>query len=205
MSITLIAIFVLSASLYAGTAAENFTRKPDSWYRSDEGRKTMECILSWQSEQGDWPKNADTTSIEFSGDRSKLKGTFDNGATTGELRVLARAFRVTGDVRSENAFLHGFDHILISRKSVANAGAATPGTATGVRMSPGRMPSGRIAEYSGSPRKMDHVKDLRKTHTVSCRLLRRCRGPDAKNFFLRDFAAWLLRCQSPARKPSNLN
>ena len=72
----------------------------------------MEHILSWQSDHGDWPKNKDTTRQEYSGDRSKLKGTFDNGATTGELRVLARAFTATGDARYEKGFLTGFDHIL---------------------------------------------------------------------------------------------
>ena len=47
--------------------------------------------------------------------RSKLTGTFDNGATTGELRVLARAFRVTDDPRFKKAFQAGFDHILKSQ------------------------------------------------------------------------------------------
>ena len=105
-------LLVLAATLNAATPAANLTTKPDSWFLSDEGRKTVECILSWQSEQGDWPKNTDTSKKEFSGDRSKLKGTFDNGATTGELRILARAFRATNDARYKNAFLAGFDHIL---------------------------------------------------------------------------------------------
>ncbi len=107
-----VTFFVLSASLNAGTPAENLAKRPDSWFSSGEGRKTMECILSWQSEHGDWPKNTDTTRKKFSGSRAKLKGTFDNGATTGELRFLARAFRVTGDARCEKAVLTGFDHIL---------------------------------------------------------------------------------------------
>lgn len=110
--VALITLFALSASLHAATPAENLARKPDSWFRSDEGRKTLDCILSWQTEQGDWPKNTDTTSQKFSGDCATLKGTFDNGATTGELRVLARGFQITGDTRYENAFLAGFDHIL---------------------------------------------------------------------------------------------
>jgi pectate lyase len=110
--ITVGAILILSASLHADSPAENLAKKPDSWFSSDEGRKAMECILSWQSEHGDWPKNTNTTVKEPSGDRSKLQGTFDNGATTGELRVLARAFRVTGDASYEKAFLAGFDHIL---------------------------------------------------------------------------------------------
>jgi pectate lyase len=72
----------------------------------------MDCILSWQTDHGDWPKNKDTTTEPYKGVRSKLVGTFDNGATTGELRALARAFKATGDVRYEKAFLKGFDHIL---------------------------------------------------------------------------------------------
>ncbi len=52
--------------------------KPDNGFGSDAGRKTMDCILSWQSDHGDWPKNSDTTTKPFSGERSKLQGTFDN-------------------------------------------------------------------------------------------------------------------------------
>lgn len=97
---------------FAATPAANLANKDAEWFKSDQGRETMECILSWQSSQGDWPKNKDTTSKRYSGDRSKLKGTFDNGATTGELLALARAYEATQDARYKTAFLAGFDHIL---------------------------------------------------------------------------------------------
>jgi len=100
--------------------AADLSKKPDSWFLSDEGRQSLEHILSWQSDHGDWPKNTDTTTKVFSGDREKLRGTFDNGATTGELRALARAFTLTGDARYEKAFLKGFDHIL--QAQYANGG-----------------------------------------------------------------------------------
>lgn len=118
--LTFVSLFVFSASLKADTSAEKLLKKPGRWFGSDEGRKTLACILSWQSKHGDWPKNTDTTGKTFSGDRSKIKGTFDNGATTGELRVLARAFRATGDKQYEKAFLVGFDHIL--KAQYANGG-----------------------------------------------------------------------------------
>jgi len=54
----------------------------------------------------------DTTVKSFVGDPTQLKGTFDNRATTGELRFLARAFRATKDQRYQQAFLKGIDHIL---------------------------------------------------------------------------------------------
>ena len=112
-----ITFLALCTSLRAATPAENLTRKPDSWFSSDEGRNAMDCILSWQSGHGDWPKNKDTTRENFTGDRSRLQGTFDNGATTGELRTLARAFRVTGDARYKDALILGFDHIIDAQYS----------------------------------------------------------------------------------------
>ena len=86
--------------------------KPADWFRSPVGREATAAVLSWQSAQGSWPKNQDNSNKPFTGDRGKLQGTFDNGATTDELRFLARAFLATDDKRCKNAFLTGFDHIL---------------------------------------------------------------------------------------------
>jgi pectate lyase len=112
LALVVLASFVLPASLGAATPAGNLRKKPDEWFRSDEGRRTLENILSWQTEHGDWPKNTDTTSKSSSGHGKKPAGTFDNGATSGELRALARASRITGNEHYEQAFLRGFDHIL---------------------------------------------------------------------------------------------
>jgi len=111
---------LLAASTHAGTPADNVTRKSREWFQTDAGQKTLNNILSWQSVHGDWPKNTDTTKKPYSGDRSKLRGTFDNGATTGELRALAHAFRMTEEPTYEKSFLAGFDHIL--KAQYANGG-----------------------------------------------------------------------------------
>lgn len=87
-------------------------RQPDEWFRSDEGRECLENVLSWQSPEGGWPKNEDTTRKPFRGDRDELHGTFDNKATTGELRLLERAWEATRDKEYRKAFLKGFDHVL---------------------------------------------------------------------------------------------
>lgn len=108
---------VFGVPLFAATSAEDLLKKPDAWFQSDEGREAIACIFSWQSEHGDWPKNQDTTKTRYTGDRSKLHGTFDNGATVGELRVLAKAFRATGNTDYEKAFLAGFDHIVKAQYS----------------------------------------------------------------------------------------
>src|SRR5205085_4298844 len=48
----------------------------------------------------------------FEGEREKLSGTFDNGATTGELRFLTRALGATNEPRYRRAIVNGIDHIL---------------------------------------------------------------------------------------------
>jgi hypothetical protein len=76
-----------------------FAKKLDKWYRSDQGRRITDNILSWQSAEGAWPKNQDNTAKPFDGDRKRISGTFDNAATTDELRFLARTFRATPNLR----------------------------------------------------------------------------------------------------------
>lgn len=110
-------ILLLLAVVAGSAAAEQaawgtFAKKPDNWYHSDEGRRITANILSWQSAAGGWPKNQDNTAKAFVGDRERIQGTFDNGATTDELRFLAWTFRATQDLRCQEAFLKGLDHIL---------------------------------------------------------------------------------------------
>jgi PelA/Pel-15E family pectate lyase len=105
-------IISIATCLAAAASPTDHLRKSDAWFSSAEGRKTTGHVLSWQTDHGDWPKNTDTARKEYTGDRARLKGTFDNGATTGELRYLARAFRATGDERCHAAVTRGIDHIL---------------------------------------------------------------------------------------------
>lgn len=113
-------LLLLLVSLKALAVSSNLLQKPDIWFEGAEGKKTTASILSWQSSLGSWPKNQDHTGKAFTGDRSKLKGTFDNSGTTGELRYLARAHRATGDENCRSAFLRGYDHILVAQ--YANGG-----------------------------------------------------------------------------------
>lgn len=113
-----VAGLLMIGSLSAARAAtpwREYMGKPDEWFRGEEGRRLTGNILSWQSPTGSWPKNTDTISKAFTGEPAKIQGTFDNGATTGELRLLARADRARRDPGLEQAFRKGVDHILESQ------------------------------------------------------------------------------------------
>lgn len=114
-------VMIACAGLEA-QAADHFpwptiAARPDGWYRSPEAREKIANVLSHQSNLGGWPKNIDTSAARFDGDRASIKGTFDNGATTGEIRFLARAFRVAGDDRRRSAAEQAIDHILTAQYS----------------------------------------------------------------------------------------
>lgn len=68
-------------------------------------------ILSFQSKLGGWPKNIDTAAAPAKPGEA-LPPTFDNGATTNELRFLARIYQASADETYRQAFDHGLDYIL---------------------------------------------------------------------------------------------
>lgn len=97
---------------WPSTRLDRYLDRDDEWYSSDKGKTILENILSWQDQYGSWPKNVSTASRPYTGDRKDLQGTFDNAATTGEMRLLAKAYQVTGQPQYREAFLKGLDLIL---------------------------------------------------------------------------------------------
>lgn len=112
-----IVIVMAGAAMGKGPDWKGYDAKSDEWYRSDDGIRIAENVVSHQSLQGDWPKNGDTATVRFDGDRSKLKGTFDNGATINEIRFLARAFKATGQTEYRDRALQAIDLILKAQYS----------------------------------------------------------------------------------------
>jgi len=106
----LVAIFSAASPAFGASVAE-YLKKLDQWFHSDEAKKIATNILSWQASEGGWPKNVNTT-VPFTGERAQLHSTFDNRATTEELRFLARMVDAANDRACSNAFFRGLDHIL---------------------------------------------------------------------------------------------
>jgi PelA/Pel-15E family pectate lyase len=112
-------------------------RKPDAWYGKNEARRIADIIVSFQTPAGGWSKNLNLTNhlrapgeyfapdndsrylgrADFDLHRDAhwdYVGTFDNDATTTELRFLAKVIAATGTNSSaaySEAFLRGLDYI----------------------------------------------------------------------------------------------
>lgn len=105
-------ILLAVGTVNAAVSVPALLRKPDTWFAGPEAAAATTCILSHQAESGGWPKNTNTAEKPFTGDRAKLRGTFDNGATTDELRFLARRYGAARDEACRAAFARGLRHIL---------------------------------------------------------------------------------------------
>ncbi len=110
----LFAFLCLAAPAWSATGLSvgEAIKKPDVWFQQAEGQLALSNVLTHQSLRGDWPKNIRTAAAPSTRSADAIQGTFDNGATTGELRLLARAFQVTQDRVYRDAFVKGLDHIL---------------------------------------------------------------------------------------------
>jgi pectate lyase len=97
---------------WAAGGPHRYLDPPDNWFRGEQAARITANILSFQSDLGGWPKNVDTTPAPYAGDRNKLKPTFNNDATTDELRFLARIYTATREERYRKAFDGGLEHIL---------------------------------------------------------------------------------------------
>ena len=96
----------------AGGGAAKWMKQPADWFSSPEAKRIAENILSYQSDLGGWPKNTDTVDAPYQGARGELHPTFDNGATTDELRFIARCFNATKEEIYRTSFNRGLGYIL---------------------------------------------------------------------------------------------
>ncbi|QDT14955.1 pectate lyase [Alienimonas californiensis] len=103
---------LLSAAAPADAGPKDYLKEPGQWFASEEAARIGANVLSHQSDGGGWPKNVDTAAEPHRGDRGQLQGTYDNGATTDELRLLAKLYNATRDDRYREAFDRGFTYVL---------------------------------------------------------------------------------------------
>jgi PelA/Pel-15E family pectate lyase len=111
----LMACSFLADNSFAKSPWGAYARKPVAWFGTQEAALIARNVLSYQSLPGSWPKNIDTTAHPYEGDPADLKGTFDNGATVGELEFLAKMLSTDNGTLCKAAFTKGLDHTLAAQ------------------------------------------------------------------------------------------
>lgn len=96
--------------------------KPASWFSSVEGARVGENLLLWQRGNGGWPKDLDMVRPLGRAEqetlvrrRDRTDTTIDNGATTTQVRFLARLFAAAHDGRFRAGALRGLDWLLAAQ------------------------------------------------------------------------------------------
>ncbi|MGQ9621796.1 MAG: pectate lyase [Bacteroidales bacterium] len=95
------------------------THMPDEWYGSEESLRVAENVLLYQRDVGGWPKNTAmhlplsvTEIAKIADDKVLNDATFDNSATTTEMRFLAKMYSKTGNLSYRESFNRGLKFIL---------------------------------------------------------------------------------------------
>lgn len=94
-------------------------RQPAEWYAGEEARGIATTMLRYQSPEGGWPTDVDTTqppTEEFLALKPAARApTLDDDATVKPLHHLALVVTATGDATFQAAFLRGFDYLLAAQ------------------------------------------------------------------------------------------
>lgn len=122
MRLLLAAVVLLAPcwSARAGVRWGDVLRQPDAWYASAEAAAVADSILQYQTESGGWPKNRDMTAPPDADYRAgkaedEHAATIDNGATSTQLRFLARVISAKGEARWRASFERGLDYLLAAQ------------------------------------------------------------------------------------------
>lgn len=112
----------MSKALYAAPDFRFFDRS-DAWFQSDSARIVADAVLTFQTPSGGWSKRTDMTRPRALGTSYYSETpdwhyipTFDNGATTGQLRFLARVHAIRPNARYAAAYHRGFQLLLSAQQ-----------------------------------------------------------------------------------------
>lgn len=111
------ALAVLAGALPAEVTWRDILRQPDAWYASAAARAVADSVMLYQQADGGWAKNRDMTQPPTAGgDRAETpEQTIDNGATTTQLRLLARVHTAQPRPETRRALERGIDYLLAAQ------------------------------------------------------------------------------------------
>lgn len=109
-------------SASAGASWTRILEQPDAWYGGADAVAIADTVLLFQRRSGGWPKNTDmarrldafeTKQVEAA--KADADSTIDNGATTTQLRFLARVHMAARADRFRVAFVAGLDYLFAAQ------------------------------------------------------------------------------------------
>jgi len=102
-------------------------RQPDAWYATAEASRVASNVCAYQRSSGGWPKNIDMAATLTASDlaalakkRTSADSTIDNGATTTQIRFLARVHSAAPRDEWSGAIARGLEYLLSAQ--YANGG-----------------------------------------------------------------------------------
>jgi len=123
-SITCVLVMLLLIAAVPAATVMDLRNKPDDWHTSDEGKRTIDNVISAQRTQGGWKKAYDVSKPDTDADKSAGgswdAATIDNGATYTEIRLLARHYTLTKRPAALESFNRGVDFLIANQ--YANGG-----------------------------------------------------------------------------------
>ena len=89
---------------------------PARWYAGEQAEAIADQLLARQMDCGGWQKNIPYHRLLSPDELSRVRrtgpgATIDNGATTTEMRFLARVYGATGEARYKEGFLKGLGYL----------------------------------------------------------------------------------------------
>ncbi len=120
-ALVLLMAIVSVANAQLGNRGRNLPTQEDAaFYKTPEARAIAEQVLLYQRVTGGWPKNINMSRPLSDAERSQVladkarrdDSTTDNGATTMQMRYMARMYQATKDSRYKDAFARAVEYLL---------------------------------------------------------------------------------------------
>ena len=124
-------LLLLTFALMSAVAMAQSTGRANDWrgqmratdaefFQTEEARRIGDQMLLWQRTTGGWPKNIDMASPMSDEQREQVlkekdrrdDSTTDNGATTLQMKFLARLYQATGEAKYRDGFRRGVEYLL---------------------------------------------------------------------------------------------
>ncbi len=106
----------------AGVTWARILQQPDAWYGGADAAAIADTVLLFQRRSGGWPKNTEMArrlepfeARQVEAAKADADTTIDNGATTTQLRFLARVYTAARADRFRVAFMAGLDYLFAAQ------------------------------------------------------------------------------------------